>query len=259
MADVLDIPLIRFDMSEYQEKHTVSRLVGSPPGYVGYDEGGLLTDAVRRQPHAVLLLDEIEKAHQDVYNILLQILDYATLTDNMGKKADFRNVIIIMTSNAGARDLGKRMIGFIETVGGTRTVGGTSSVRTALEKIFSPEFRNRLDKIVTFKRLTHKEIILIVKKEIHDFSAQLKKKRVKLEVSSQAIEWFAVKGYSDEFGARNVSRMVQDQMKDFFVDEILFGSLSSGGTAYVDIKDDELKLKTKNLAALAAAFTESIK
>jgi ATP-dependent Clp protease ATP-binding subunit ClpA len=253
LADVLDIPMIRFDMSEYQEKHTVSRLVGSPPGYVGYDEGGLLTDAVRRQPHAVLLLDEIEKAHQDVYNILLQILDYATLTDNMGKKADFRNVIIIMTSNAGARDLGKRMIGFVEAS------SGTSSVGNALEKIFSPEFRNRLDKIVTFKRLTHKEIILIVEKEVHDFSVQLQKKKVKLEVTSRAIEWFAVKGYSDEFGARNVSRMVQDKMKDFFVDEILFGSLSSGGTAYVDIKDDELDLQTKNLAELTASFTESIK
>jgi ATP-dependent Clp protease ATP-binding subunit ClpA len=253
LADVLDIPMIRFDMSEYQEKHTVSRLVGSPPGYVGYDEGGLLTDAVRRQPHAVLLLDEIEKAHQDVYNILLQILDYATLTDNMGRKADFKNMIIIMTSNAGARDLGRRMIGFVEAT------SGTSSVGSALEKIFSPEFRNRLDKIVTFKRLTHKEIILIVEKEIHDFSAQLKKKQVKLEVTNQAIEWFAVKGYSDEFGARNISRMVQDQMKDFFVDEILFGSLSSGGTAYVDIKDDELDLQTKNLAELTVSFTESLK
>jgi len=252
LADVLDIPMIRFDMSEYQEKHTVSRLVGSPPGYVGYDEGGLLTDAVRLKPHAVLLLDEIEKAHQDVYNILLQILDYATLTDNMGRKADFRNVIIIMTSNAGARDLGKRMIGFVEAG------AGTSSVGNALEKIFSPEFRNRLDKIVTFKRLTHKEILRIVQKEIHDFSAQLKKKQVKLQVSDQAIEWFAVKGYSDEFGARNISRLVQDRLKDFFVDEILFGSLSSGGTAYVDIKDDELDLKTKDLTELTAAFTESI-
>ena len=164
-----------------------------------------------------------------------------------------------MTSNAGARDLGKRMIGFIETSGGSRATAGISSVGNALEKIFSPEFRNRLDKIVTFKRLTHKEIILIVKKEIHDFSAQLKKKRVKLEISSQAIEWFAVKGYSDEFGARNVSRMVQDRMKDFFVDEILFGSLSSGGTAYVDIKDDKLDLHTKNLAELTASFTELLK
>ncbi|NQT57540.1 MAG: ATP-dependent Clp protease ATP-binding subunit ClpA [Bacteroidetes bacterium] len=252
LADVLDIPMIRFDMSEYQEKHTVSRLVGSPPGYVGYDEGGLLTDAVRRQPHAVLLLDEIEKAHQDVYNILLQILDYATLTDNMGRKADFRNVIIIMTSNAGARDLGKRMIGFVEAA------AGTSSVGNALEKIFSPEFRNRLDKIVTFKRLAHKEIMLIVEKEIHDFSAQLKKKQVKLEVSNQAVEWFAVKGYSDEFGARNISRLVQDRLKDFFVDEILFGTLSGGGTACVDIKDDELDLQTKNLATDTASAADTV-
>ncbi len=169
----------------------------------------------------------------------------------MGRKADFRNIVIIMTSNAGARDLGKRMIGFIEAP------AGTSSVGNALEKIFSPEFRNRLDKIVTFKRLIHKEILQIVEKEISVFSAQLKKKQVRLEVSDQALEWFALKGYSDEFGARNISRMVQDRMKDFFVDEILFGSLSSGGTAYVDIKDGELDLQTKNLAELTASFTDS--
>lgn len=244
LADILDVPMVRFDMSEYQEKHTVSRLVGSPPGYVGYDEGGLLTDAVRRQPHSLLLLDEIEKAHQDIYNILLQILDYATLTDNMGRKADFRNVIIIMTSNAGARDLGKRMIGFVDTPVGVNSAG------SAVEKIFSPEFRNRLDKIVTFKRLTRKVIELIVKKEIADFSTQLKKKQVRLEMSQQAVEWFAVKGYSDEFGARNISRLVQDRMKDFFVDEILFGALTNGGTAYADVKDNELILQTKDLAAV---------
>ncbi|MCK5156029.1 MAG: AAA family ATPase, partial [Spirochaetales bacterium] len=189
-------------------------------------------------------LDEIEKAHQDIYNILLQILDYATLTDNMGRKADFRNVIIIMTSNAGARDLGKRMIGFVDTPVGVNSAG------SAVEKIFSPEFRNRLDKIVTFKRLTRKVIELIVKKEIADFSTQLKKKQVRLEMSQQAVEWFAVKGYSDEFGARNISRLVQDRMKDFFVDEILFGALTNGGTAYADVKDNELILQTKDLAAV---------
>jgi len=239
LSDILDLPMIRFDMSEYQEKHTVSRLVGSPPGYVGYDEGGLLTDAVRKQPHAVLLLDEIEKAHQDIYNILLQILDYATLTDNMGRKADFRNIIIIMTSNAGAREMGKRMIGFV----GSQS--SEVSLDNALEKIFSPEFRNRLDKIVTFKRLTHMEITRIVEKEINDFSLKLKKKRVVLIVSPEAVEWFVKEGYSDEFGARNISRLIQDQLKDFFVDEILFGRLSSGGSASVIVKEGKIVLEAE--------------
>ncbi len=231
LADTLGIPLLRFDMSEYQEKHTVSRLVGSPPGYVGYDEGGLLTDAVRKQPHAVLLLDEIEKAHGDIYNILLQILDYATLTDNMGKKADFRNIIIIMTSNAGARDLGKRMIGFVDN----RI--DDSSVDSALEKIFSPEFRNRLDKIVTFKRLGHAQILSIVDKEIEEFSSQLKKKRVSITVTPAAREWFVASGYSHEFGARNIARVIQDRLKDYFVDNILFGDLKQGGVITVDVRN----------------------
>lgn len=248
LAALLQIPLIRFDMSEYQERHTVSRLVGSPPGYVGYDEGGLLTDAIRRQPHAVLLLDEIEKAHADIYNILLQILDYATLTDNSGRKADFRNVIIIMTSNAGARDLGKRMIGFTESDNDTKKSSDTGSVTIALERIFSPEFRNRLDKIVTFRRLSHSDIIAIVEKELDLFRSQLASKRVTLEVSPAALEWFAREGFSDEFGARNISRLVQDRLKDHFVDEILFGALHQGGTAVVDVHEDKLDLTCKGLA-----------
>ena len=235
LSDILGIPLLRFDMSEYQEKHTVSRLVGSPPGYIGYDEGGLLTDAIRRQPHAVLLLDEIEKAHADIYNILLQILDYATLTDTMGRKADFRNVIIIMTSNAGARDLGKRMIGFVDN----RI--DNSSVDTALEKIFSPEFRNRLDKIVSFKRLGHEEILSIVDNEIREFAAQLKRKRVTIEVTPAAREWFVALGYSHEFGARNIARVIQDRLKDYFVDNILFGDLKQGGLITVDVKGKEAR------------------
>jgi ATP-dependent Clp protease ATP-binding subunit ClpA len=230
LSNALSVPLIRFDMSEYQEKHTVSRLVGSPPGYVGFDEGGMLTDAIRRQPHAVLLLDEIEKAHQDIYNVLLQILDYATLTDNLGRKADFRNVIIIMTSNAGARDLGKRMIGFVDN----STEG--SSVGSALERIFSPEFRNRLDKIVTFKRLAHEQILSIVDKEISEFAAQLKRKRVTLEVTDEVRQWFVYTGFSPEFGARNISRLVQDRLKDYFVDNILFGQLRSGGAVKVGLR-----------------------
>ncbi len=230
LAKSLSVPLIRFDMSEYQEKHTVSRLVGSPPGYVGFDEGGLLTDAIRRQPHAVLLLDEIEKAHSDIYNVLLQILDYATLTDNLGRKADFRNVVIIMTSNAGTRDLGKRMIGFVDN----RIE--SSSVGMALEKIFSPEFRNRLDKIVMFRRLGYEQIISIVNKELVDFSRQLHKKRVSIEVTPAAREWFAALGYSAEFGARNISRVIQDHVKDYFVDSILFGNLKQGGAVQIDVR-----------------------
>lgn len=237
LGDLLSLPLIRFDMSEYQEKHTVSRLVGSPPGYVGYDEGGLLTDAIRKDPHAILLLDEIEKAHSDIYNILLQILDYATLTDNMGRKADFRNVIIIMTSNAGARDIGKRMIGFVDSSAQNPSVG------MALEKIFSPEFRNRLDKIITFKRLTKAEITRIVRKELNEFSEKLKSRRVTLKVSDEAVEWFVEKGYSDEFGARNIARLIQDRLKDSFVDELLFGSLSGGGEAVVECRNGELVLQ----------------
>lgn len=232
LSKSLGVPLIRFDMSEYQEKHTVSRLVGSPPGYVGFDEGGLLTDAVRRQPHSILLLDEIEKAHADIYNVLLQILDYATLTDNLGRKADFRNVIIIMTSNAGARDLGKRMIGFVDN----RI--DDSSVGNALEKIFSPEFRNRLDKIVSFKRLGHMEILSIVDKEISEFKLQLQKKHVEIVVTDHAREWFASLGYSTEFGARNISRIIQDRLKDYFVDSILFGDLKQGGRIVVDVEDE---------------------
>ncbi|MCF7942701.1 MAG: ATP-dependent Clp protease ATP-binding subunit ClpA [Spirochaetia bacterium] len=235
LSKTLSVPLLRFDMSEYQEKHTVSRLVGSPPGYVGFDEGGLLTDAVRRQPHAVLLLDEIEKAHADIYNVLLQILDYATLTDNLGRKADFRNVIVIMTSNAGARDLGKRMIGFVDN----RV--DDSSVSIALEKIFSPEFRNRLDKIVTFRRLGHEEILSIVNKEIAEFEVQLQKKRVTITVTEAAREWFASLGYSAEFGARNIARVIQDRLKDYFVDSILFGDLKQGGLITVDVKLTEGK------------------
>ncbi|MBN1685216.1 MAG: AAA family ATPase, partial [Spirochaetales bacterium] len=234
LADILGVPIHRFDMSEYQEKHTVARLVGSPPGYVGYEEGGLLTDAIRKTPHAVLLLDEIEKAHQDVFNVLLQVMDYATLTDNAGRKADFRNVIIIMTSNAGARDLGKALIGF-----GERRVS-ESAVKDAVERAFSPEFRNRLDKIVTFNGLDEGIVLQIVDKEIRFFATQLKEKKVEIEVSEECRKWIAREGFSNEFGARNVARLVQDKIKAYFVDEVLFGELSEGGRALVDIKDDEI-------------------
>ena len=232
LAEILGIGMIRFDMSEYQEKYTVSRLIGSSPGYVGYDEGGQLTEAVRKQPHAVVLLDEIEKAHPDVFNILLQIMDYATLTDNQGRKADFRNIILIMTSNAGARDIGKGLIGF-----GDR-VQDDSAVNSAVEKLFTPEFRNRLDAIVRFGHLSRDIMVSIVRKELDAFTVQLAEKNVTLTVTGTCVDKLAEEGYSKEFGARNAGRLIEDKIKSFFVDEVLFGSLSSGGSAVVDWRDE---------------------
>ena len=230
----LGIALHRFDMSEYQEKHTVSRLIGSPPGYVGYEEGGLLTDAIRKTPNAVVLLDEIEKAHPDIYNILLQIMDYATLTDNQGRKADFRNVILIMTSNAGARDIGKPLIGF-----GDQKVSD-SALDEAVERAFSPEFRNRLDAVVHFNNLPMDVIERIVKKAIDEFSAQLAEKHVTLKAEDSVIRFLAERGYSREFGARNIGRLVEDQIKTVFVDEVLFGRLEQGGTAVARLENDKI-------------------
>jgi ATP-dependent Clp protease ATP-binding subunit ClpA len=234
LAKILGVGLLRFDMSEYQEKHTVSRLVGAPPGYVGYDEGGLLTESVRKTPHAVLLLDEIEKAHQDIYNMLLQIMDYATLTDNNGKKADFRNVILIMTSNAGARDLGKPLVGF-----GERSVR-EDAVTDAVERIFSPEFRNRLSAIVQFNDLDRAVVLEVVGKAVREFQEELAVKGVTLAVTQRCMEWLAEKGYSREFGAREVARLVSSKLKDFFVDEILFGKLGGGGSATADVEAGEI-------------------
>jgi len=228
--------------------------VGAPPGYVGYEEGGLLTDAIRKQPHGVVLLDEIEKAHPDIYNILLQIMDYATLTDNNGRKADFRNVVLIMTSNAGARDIGKSLIGF-----GDREMDETA-VDGAVEKIFTPEFRNRLDAVVRFGHLS-KEIMIsivskaldtfkeqlaekgaIVSKALDTFKEQLAEKGVTLEVTSACLNQLASDGYSKEFGARNVGRIVEDRIKAFFVDEVLFGRLESGGHAVADYSGGEYRI-----------------
>lgn len=234
LALILGVTLHRYDMSEYQEKHTVARLIGAPPGYVGYEEGGILTEGIRKNPYAVLLFDEIEKAHADIFNTLLQIMDYATLTDNNGKKADFRNCIIIMTSNAGARELGKLKIGFEE-----KSIN-VSAISTAVDRIFSPEFRNRLDSIVTFNGLNENIVRDIVKKAIREFELQLKEKNVDLVVSEECYTWLAGKGYSQEFGAREVSRLVQDKIKKFFVDEVLFGKLSHGGRAKADIEKDDV-------------------
>lgn len=236
LAEILGVNLLRFDMSEYQERHTVSRLIGAPPGYVGYDEGGLLTDAVRKTPHAVLLLDEIEKAHPDIFNMLLQIMDYATLTDNNGKKADFRNIVLIMTSNAGAREIGKPLVGF-----GERSVR-EDAVSDAVERIFSPEFRNRLDATVQFNDLAHGIVLQVVDKAIREFQAELSKKGVSLEATDAAREWLARAGYSREFGARQIARLVADKIKNFFVDEILFGKLTRGGKVIADVKGEEIAL-----------------
>jgi ATP-dependent Clp protease ATP-binding subunit ClpA len=236
LALIMGVPIHRFDMSEYQEKHTVSRLVGAPPGYVGYEEGGLLTEAIRKTPHAVLLLDEIEKAHQDIFNTLLQVMDYAHLTDNTGKKADFRNVIIIMTSNAGARNIGRKQVGF-----GERMVG-RHAVSDAVNRVFSPEFRNRLDAVVTFNGLDRRVVLDIVKKQINEFQTQLKEKHVTLQMTEEAYKWLAEKGYSDEFGAREIARLIQDKVKNFFVDEVLFGRLAKGGAVSSRVCDGNLEL-----------------
>ena len=229
LAKQLGVTLHRYDMSEYQEKHTVSRLIGSPPGYVGYEEGGLLTDAIRKNPHAVVLLDEIEKAHSDIYNILLQIMDYATLTDNQGRKADFRNVILIMTSNAGAREVGKNLIGF-----GERSVTA-GALDEAVERTFTPEFRNRLDAVVHFDNLPMEMIEKIVAKALDDFRIQLAEKKVELITTDAVVKHLAEKGYSREFGARNIGRLIEDKVKSFFVDEVLFGRLERGGLVKADL------------------------
>ncbi len=237
LAEALEIPLLRFDMSEYQEKHTVARLIGAPPGYVGYEEGGLLTDAVRRSPHAVLLLDEIEKAHADIYNTLLQIMDHATLTDNAGKAADFRNMILIMTSNVGARNLDRAQIGFDD-----RMVSG-KSLHKAVSAHFSPEFRNRLDAVVSFERLSREVVEKIVLKQIDEFRAQLRRRHIHLEVSDDCVRWLARHGYSKSFGAREVARLIDQKLKPFFVDQALFGKLSRGGSVRADLEEGEIRLR----------------
>lgn len=237
LARHLNVELLRFDMSEYQEKHSVARFIGSPPGYVGYEEGGLLTDAVRNNPNCVLLLDEIEKAHKDIYNLLLQVMDYATLTDTAGKKIDFRNVLLIMTSNAGAAELTKSSIGFLEGI------DNSSALTIAVEKVFTPEFRNRLDSIVEFNHLDEKIILDIVDKEIMKFDDILKQKNILLEVSEEAKQFIAKEGYSKEFGARNISRIIGREFKDRLVDEVLFGKLSkSGGKVRVGMEADKIAL-----------------
>jgi ATP-dependent Clp protease ATP-binding subunit ClpA len=237
LAAGLGISFIRFDMSEYQEKHTVARLIGAPPGYVGYEEGGLLTDAIIKSPNAVLLLDEVEKAHHDIFNILLQVMDYATLTDNNGRKADFRNIVLIMTSNAGAGELGKALIGF----GELRV--GESALAKAIEQIFSPEFRNRLDRTIVFNNLDIENAKDIVRKEIAAFKVQLEAKNITSEFTENLVTFIAENGFSREFGARNISRLFREKVKDLFVDRVIFGDLETGGHVVVDVQDNEVVLK----------------
>lgn len=237
LAKNLGVDLVRFDMSEYVEKHAASKLIGSPPGYVGYEEGGLLTDTIRKKPHCVLLLDEIEKTHSDILNVLLQVMDYATLTDNKGRKADFRNVIIIMTSNAGAKNLGKNLMGF-----GEREIKD-SAIMDELKKILAPEFRNRLDKVVIFNHINHSMAINIAKKELNNFKEKLLNKAVVMDFSDNCFEYVAKKGISKEFGAREIIRVINGELKPLLIDEVLFGKLSGGGNCNVDVVDEVFKLK----------------
>ena len=232
----LGVKFLRFDMSEYMEKHAVARLIGAPPGYIGFDQGGLLTDGVRKHPHSVLLFDEIEKAHPDLFNILLQVLDYATLTDNNGKKADFRNVIIIMTSNAGAREMSAQTIGF-----GDSGKDVKSKSQKAIEMYFSPEFRNRLDGIITFNALDVVIMEKIVDKFIGELNLQLSVKKVTLSITDEVRTWLAKKGHDPRYGARPLGRVIQTEIKDRLTDEILFGALEKGGTAAARLKGDALE------------------
>jgi len=236
LADTLGVELLRFDMSEYMEKHAVSRLIGAPPGYVGFDQGGLLTDGVDQHPHCVLLLDEIEKAHPDVFNILLQVMDNGQLTDHNGRTVNFRNVVLIMTSNAGASEQAKAAIGF----GRDRREGEDTA---AIERTFSPEFRNRLDAVISFGALPKEVILQVVEKFVLQLEAQLMDRNVSIELTRKAAEWLADKGYDDRMGARPLGRVIQEHIKKPLAEELLFGKLSKGGLVKVGIKDGKLDLR----------------
>ncbi|MCP5346187.1 MAG: ATP-dependent Clp protease ATP-binding subunit ClpA [Gammaproteobacteria bacterium] len=237
LAKILGIELLRFDMSEYMERHTVSRLIGAPPGYIGFDQGGLMTEAVTKNPHCVLLLDEIEKAHPDVFNLLLQVMDHGTLTDNNGRKADFRNVILIMTTNAGAQEMSRPSIGFTQQ-------DHSSDGMEVIRKSFTPEFRNRLDAIIQFGALKPETIRTVVDKFLVELQVQLDEKNVQMHVDDIAMDWFVKHGYSESMGARPMARLVQEKLKKPLAEEILFGSLAeNGGDIYVTVRDDEIALE----------------
>ncbi|MDB4965089.1 MAG: ATP-dependent Clp protease, ATP-binding subunit clpA [Myxococcales bacterium] len=243
LAKVMGVEFLRFDMTEYMEKHTVSRLIGAPPGYVGFDQGGLLTDAVRKTPHAVVVLDEIEKAHPDIYNILLQVMDHATLTDNNGRKADFRHVVIIMTTNAGAREMSARKPGFDFSA----AIGGKAAAqdhgKQAIERTFAPEFRNRLDAWISFEALPAEVIRKVVDKLVGELTTQLVEKKVHIELSPEARDWLAEHGFDAQFGARPMARLIQTELKKPLADELLFGRLRVGGKVRVEVADGKIVLR----------------
>ncbi len=235
LAQIMGIELVRFDMSEYMERHTVSRLIGAPPGYVGFDQGGLLTDSINKHPHAVLLLDEIEKAHPDVFNLLLQVMDHGTLTDSNGRKTDFRNVVIVMTTNAGADQISRPSMGFTHQ-------DHAGDFMEVIKRVFSPEFRNRLDAIIQFNSLDDKTIASVVDKFLVELETQLNDKKVDIEVDAEARKWLAKHGYDKVMGARPMSRLIQEKVKKPLAEELLFGKLDHGGQVYVTVGDNELSI-----------------
>ena len=240
LAKIMGIELLRFDMSEYMERHTVSRLIGAPPGYIGFDQGGLMTEAVNKNPHAVLLLDEIEKAHPDVFNILLQVMDHGTLTDNNGRKADFRNVILVMTTNAGAQEMARSSIGFSEQ-------NHSSDGLEILKKTFTPEFRNRLDAIVQFGELDKQTIRTVVDKFLVTLQVQLDDKNVVLHIDDSVVDWLIKNGYSKTMGARPMARLIQEKLKKPLAEHILFGELSaSGGDVYLEESNDQINFRIES-------------
>ncbi|MBR1852084.1 MAG: AAA family ATPase [Lachnospiraceae bacterium] len=237
LAEEMGVKLIRFDMSEYEEKHAVAKLIGAPAGYVGYEEGGLLTEAVRKNPFAVLLLDEIEKAHADIYNVLLQVMDYATLTDNQGRKADFRNVVLIMTSNAGANRIGKKGIGF------ESAAENAGVLMEEVKRTFQPEFRNRLNRIVIFHGMDDAMAVRVIEKKMNELKTMLKKREIELQVDESALALIKEKGVSEEFGAREIDRVIRNEVKPLLVDDILFGALKQGGKVLLAGKDGQFALE----------------
>jgi ATP-dependent Clp protease ATP-binding subunit ClpA len=239
LAAAMGVELVRFDMSEYMERHTVSRLIGAPPGYVGFDQGGLLTEAITKHPHCVLLLDEIEKAHPDVFNLLLQVMDHGTLTDNNGRKADFRHVVIVMTTNAGAAEMSRASIGFVSQDHATDGM-------EAIKKLFAPEFRNRLDAVVSFDPLDAITIQRVVDKLLVEVETQLEQKGVALHIDDEARAWIAARGYDPKMGARPMARVIQEFIKRPLAEELLFGRLEKGGHAFVSVADGALKIETRS-------------
>ena len=245
LAKLMGVEFLRYDMSEYMEKHSVSRLIGAPPGYVGFDQGGLMTEAVRKAPYSVVLLDEVEKAHPDIFNVLLQVMDYATLTDNTGRKTDFSHVILIMTSNAGAFEMSRPAMGF----GGTAPQDAAHKGLKAVENTFSPEFRNRLDALVPFSSLTEPMMLRIVDKFVAEIRTSLEHRGVTLTLSESARKWLARKGFDPAMGARPLRRLLRTELEDRLAHELLFGALKKGGTAKLGLKDDQLVLEHAGIAA----------